>query len=213
MQATIWSNVAVAVESARGANLTINTISKANPGVVTTSAAHGLTNGDYVLVNSQGMSQVDSRIFRVTGASGSVFNLEGEDTTLYDTHVSGTANKITFGTTLSTLVGLSASGGNFDMIDTTTIHDTVKKQIPGVAAPSVYSFESIWDVSDAGLIALKVASDSKAQKAVRFTFATVQKFAFLGYIGATLLPTGNAQDLVKTSVEITGYGRPTVYAT
>jgi hypothetical protein len=56
--------------------------------------------------------------------------------------------KITYGTTLSTLTGLSASGGDYDFIDTTTIHDTVKTQVPGPAAPGTYSFESIWDPAD-----------------------------------------------------------------
>lgn len=213
MAASIWSSVAVAVESARAGAVSISAISKANPGVVTTGSAHGYSNGDFILISAQGMSQVDSRVFRITGASGSVFNLEGEDTTNYGTFTSGNAYKLTFGTTLATLVGLSASGGTFEMIDTTTIHDNVKKQIPGVASPSVYSFESMWDVSDTGLVAMKSYSDQQAQKAIRFTFANSQKFLFLGYIGATLLPTGNAQDLVKTSVEITGYGKPTVYST
>jgi hypothetical protein len=46
-----------------------------------------------------------------------------------------------------------------------------------------------------------------------FTFAGGQKLTFTGYIGATMLPTGNAQDLVKTNVVITAFGRPTVYST
>lgn len=209
--ATKWSNIAIAVESARGAALTISAITKASPGVAT-STSHGLANGDYVLIAAQGMSQIDARVFRVAGVTTNTFNLEGEDTTNYDTFTSGAAYKLTFGTTLSTLVGVTASGGDFDFIDVTTIHDNVRKQIPGTASPSVYSFESLWDVSDAGLVALKAASDAQAQKAVRFSFANGQKLLFSGFIGASLLPTGSAQDLVKTNVSITGYGKPTVYA-
>lgn len=211
MPATKWSNIAIAIESARGSALAVSAITKASTGVAT-STAHGLANGDFIYLEAQGMNQVDARVFRVAGVTTNTFNLEGENTTNYDTYTSGNAYKLTFGTTLSTLTSISASGGDFDFIDTTTIHDNIRKQIPGAASPSVYQFESIWDVADAGLVALKAASDASAQRAVRFVFANGQRLLFSGYIGATLLPTGSAQDIVKTNVSITGYGRPTVYA-
>jgi hypothetical protein len=206
-----WSAVAIAVQSALGSALTISAITKANPGQVT-STAHGLTNGDYVVLSVHGMYQIDAMVVRVAGATTNTFNLEGVDTTNYDTFTSGSCQKITFGTTLSTAVGLSASGGDFDMIDITTIHDNVKKQIPGAANPSTFSFNSIWDVADAGLLALRAASDAQAQRAVRFTFANGQKLVFTGYIGCTMLPTGNAQDKVETSFVVTMFGKPNVYS-
>jgi hypothetical protein len=207
-----WSNVAVGVQSTLGANKTITGITKANPGVVS-STAHGYVNGDYVLITANGMYQVDGRVFRVAGSVTNAFNLEGEDTTLYDTFTSGVANLITFGTSMTTATGLTAAGGDFDFIDTTTIHENVRKQIPGLASAATYTFENIWDPADAGLLALKLASDNQAQRAIRFTFAGGQKVLFNGYVGATLLPTGNAQDKVSTSVAMTMFGRPTIYAT
>jgi hypothetical protein len=208
---SIWSNVGVTLESALGGALTLTGITKANPGVAT-SVAHGLNDGDFVLLSVQGMSQVDNRVFRVANKTADTFQLEGENTTSYGTFSAGSAYKITFGTTLATLTSLSASGGDFEFIDTTTIHDVVRTQIPGVASPATYSFESVWDVSDAGLVALKAAADNKDTRAVQFSFANGQKVLFNGYVGATLLPVGNAQDKVTTPVVITMYGRPTTYA-
>jgi hypothetical protein len=209
--ATKWSAVQVAIQSAIAATKTITAITKASPGVVT-SAAHGYSNGDYVLLSVQGMSQVDQMVVRVAGVTTDTFQMEGVDSTSFGTFSSGTAAKITFGTTLTTAVNISASGGDFSFIDVTTIHDNVKKQIPGVANPATFTMENIWDVSDAGLVAMKAASDAQAQRAVLFTFANSQKLAFSGYIGCTLLPTGNAQDLVKTQAVITMYGKPNVYS-
>ena len=82
-----------------------------------------------------------------------------------------------------------------------------------LAAPVNYTFENIWDVADAGLIALKSASDNKVKRAVRLTFSNAQKVLFNGYIGATLLPVGTAPGKVTTPVTIAMNGRPTVYAT
>ena len=151
-------------------------------------------------------------VARVSSSAANTFNLEGVDTTNFDTFTSGNCYKITFGTTLSTAVGLSASGGDFDFIDVTTIHDNVKKQVPGAANPATFSFTSIWDVADAGLLALKSASDNQAQRAIRITFANGQKLVFTGYIGCTLLPVGNAQDKVETNFVITMFGKPNVYS-
>lgn len=210
---SIWAGVAVAIQSALATGISITGITKANPGVVTTGSAHSYSNGDYVLITALGMSQVNGRVFRITGASGSTFNLEGEDTTLYDTFTSGSTQKITFGTSISTLTSVNASGGDFDFIDTTTIHDLVKSQIPGQASPSTFTFDAIWDVADTGMLALKAASDNKAQRAVRFTFVNAQKVLFNGYIGCSLPPAGQAGDKVTTPVTITAFGRPTVYST
>lgn len=210
--ATKWSNIAIAVQSALAAATTITGITKANPGVVT-SVAHGYSNGDYVVLTISGMSQIDDMVVRVANKTADTYELEGVNTTSYDTFSSGTVGKITFGTTLATATSVNASGGDFDFIDVTTIHDAVKKQIPGLANPANFSFDNIWDVSDTGLIALKAASDAQAKRAVKFTFANGSKLVFTGYVGASLLPTGGAQEVVKTSAVITMFGKPNVYST
>lgn len=213
MAVTTWTNVAVAIESAAATAVTINTISKASPGVVGYTGTDP-SDGDYIKITAQGMNQVDGRVFRVDNVVGgsNTLELESENTTGYNTFSSGTFQVLTFGTSLATATSLSASGGEFSFIDVTTIHDAVAKQVPGIASAATYTFESIWDVSDAGLIALKAASDAQAQKAIRFTFANGQKVVFNGYIGCTLLPTGSAQDKVVTGVVVTMYGKPSVYA-
>ena len=208
---TKWSNVAVSVQSALAATKTITAITKASPGVVS-STTHGYSNGDYVLLSIQGMYQLNYRVMRVSAVATDSFTLEGEDTTNYATFTSGTAQKITFGTTLATLTNINASGGDFDFVDTTTIHDSIKTQIPGLGNPSTYQFESFWDPSDAGLVALKSASDAQAQRAILFSFSNSQKFVFNGYVGCSLSPTGSAQDLIKTSVVFTSLGGPKAYA-
>ena len=208
---TKWANVAVSVQSALAATKTVTAITKASPAVVS-STAHGYSNGDYVLLLVQGMYQVNYRVFRVASVATDSFALEGEDSTNYGTFVSGTAQKITFGTSLATLTSINASGGDFDFIDTTTIHDNIKTQVPGLPNPSNYTFESFWDPSDAGLIALKSASDSQAQRAILFSFANGQKFTFNAYVGCSLSPTGSAQDLIKTTVVFTALGGPKAYS-
>jgi hypothetical protein len=207
-----WSNVAVAMQSALAAADTVTAITKANPGVAT-ATAHGLANGDYVLLTVNGMYQLNGKVVRVANVTANTFELEGVNTTSYDTFSSGTAEAITFGNSITTATDINASGGDFDFVDTTTIHGNVKTQIPGAANPATYTFNNLWDVSDAGLLAMKSASDSQAQRAFKFTFGSGgQIMVFAGYVGATLLPTGSAQDKVVTPATITMFGTPTYYA-
>ena len=206
-----WSNVAVAMQSALGSDITITAISKATEGVVT--ATNTLSNGDFVALTVQGMYQLNDRVARVKSTSGTGFTLEGVDTTLFDTFSSGTANKITFGTSITTATSITSSGGDFDFIDTTTIHGNSKSQIPGLPNPANFSFDNIWDVADAGLLAIKLASDAQAKRAFKFTFGTGgQIMTFNGYVGGNLLPAGQAQGLVTTQTVITMNGSPTYYS-
>lgn len=207
-----WSNVIISMQSALAATKTITGITKANPGVVT-SAAHGYANGDYVFLTVNGMHQLNERVARVANVAANTFELEGIDTTNFDTFSSGTAQVITFGTSITSATSVSASGGDFDFIDTTTIHTNARTQQPGLPNAATFSFDNIHDAADAGLLAMKTASDSQARRAFKFQWGTGgQIMVFAGYVGANLLPQGQAQGLVTTATVITMNGTPSYYA-
>ena len=206
-----WSNVAVALQSALGAAITITAVTKAAEGVV--SATNTLANGEFVLLAVDGMWQLNDRVARVKAVSGAGFTLEGIDTTLFDTFTSGSAQKITFGVSVTTATEVSPSGGEFDFIPTTTIHAAQQTQIPGTPTAGVYTFTNVWDISDAGLLAIKAASDTQTKRAVKFTFgAGGPIMCFNGYPAGQLLPGGQAQALVTTPTVITLSGTPSYYA-
>ena len=211
MGASVWSNVQVAVQSALAAADTITGITKANPALVT-STAHGMANGDWVSLDILGMHQLDKSVCRIANVAANTFELEGVDSTSFDTFTSGTAKAITFGTSITSMADINVSGGDFESIDTTTIHDSQKQEIPGAASPTVISGNCNWDPSDAGQIALKAASDAKSERAVRFTWADGKKWVFRGYIGFTHSPTGQAQGKVTTPLSVRSNGRPRAYA-
>lgn len=207
-----WSNVAIAMQSAIATAKTITAIAIGATATVS-ATAHGYANGDYVLITAQGMRQVDGRVFRVSATATDSFVLEGEDTSAYDAFTAGSAQKITFGTSINTATSVIGSGGDFDFIDTTTIHANARSQMPGLPNAATYTFENIWDVADAGLKAMKTASDAQAQRCFKFTFGSGgQIMVFNGYPAAALLPGGQAQDKVTTSTSITMSGNPTYYA-
>lgn len=207
-----WSGVQVSMQSALGAAKTITAITKASPAVCT-STAHGLANGDFVKLTVAGMVQLDGRVFRIANVAANTFELEGVDSTLFDTFTSGTAEAVTFGTSFNVFTSVNGSGGDFDFIDTTTIHATAKSQVPGAANAATFTFDAIWDPADTGLAAAKTASDSKAQRCFRLVWPNGRRAVFVGYVGASMIPGGQAQDKVTTQVSITAFGALSAYAT
>lgn len=99
-----------AVITATATNIT--GITKANPGVVT-SNAHGLSNGQKVLISGVvGMVEVNNREFTVAGATANTFQLSGVDTSSYTTYASGgTVARIIEISTPYTLADLFDSAG------------------------------------------------------------------------------------------------------
>lgn len=123
------------MQSALGSAVTITGITKASPGVVT-AAGHGFSNGDIVYLDVVGMYQLNEKVVRVANVTTDTFELEGVDTTLFEAFTSGTAAEATLGTSITTATTISASGGNFSFIDSTTIHANAKRRSPACQKPS-----------------------------------------------------------------------------
>jgi hypothetical protein len=209
-----WANVGVDVETAAAAGITINSISKANPGVVGYTGTDPV-NGDYVRLTVSGMVEVNERIFRVANVNGAgnTFELEGENTTNYETFSSGTFSVLTFGVSMTNVQDVNVSGGEPEFADVTTIHDQVRRRVPTVVSPFSLQFGCLFAPSDAAMLELKEATTELSKRAVRLRFATGSKMVFDSFISAAGIPTGAAQDVVKTNVSLEAQGVPTVYST
>jgi len=208
----VWKNVAVSMQSAIAAAKTITAITKGNPGVVT-SSAHGYINGNVLFLEIVGMHQLNEKVVRVANKTDDTFELEGINTTDFETFTSGTAKLATLGTSITSATNISASGGEFDFIDTTTIHANYRSQIPGLPSAISYQMDHIWDATDAGFIAMKSASDVQGIRVVKFQFGSGGKILyFAGYCGFSGLPGGGAQGLVSAKGVFTMNGTPTYYA-
>jgi hypothetical protein len=207
----VWSKVAVAVQTVLAAPKTITAITKANPAVAA-STAHGLANGTVGLLKVSGMRQLDYRVVRLANVDTDDFELEGVDSTTFDTFTSGTFEAITFGANASTFQDVSASGGEAASIAIATIHDDQDFEIPGNRSPLVFNFGSLWDPADPALLALKGFDDIKTPCCVQLTFATGAKIFMAAFVGASLAPTGSSGQPVTTPVSLRLRGRLTSYA-
>lgn len=211
----VWSNAHIDIETARATALVITGITKANPAVVTYTGTDP-ANGDYVaLTDMIGMVELNDQVLRIANVSGvgNTFELEGIDSTNFTTHVSGSASVVTFGVEMTTVQDVNSGGGDFQFADLTTIHDTLQKRIPTTASPFTMTLGCLFKPSDAAHVELEEANDTKSVRAIKVRWATGAKAAWLAYVGASGIPTGQAQGTVKTNVNFEGQGKPRFYPT
>lgn len=211
MNPIFWTNVQVAAQTTLGAEITVTAISLASEGVVS-ATAHGLTNGDYVLLSAQGMIEVNDRVFRVSGSTLDAFTLEGEDTTDYSAFTSGGAQKITFGVSAATLQDVQVSGGEPNFADTTTIHQQIQSRAPTTTSPISFAYTSLFSGTDAFLAEMRKASKTLTKRAIRHTFSDGTVVVGNAYVSASGAPTGSSGQVVQTPLTLEMQGQPTTIA-
>lgn len=209
-----WTNVGIDVQTALAAAVSITAVTKASPGVVTYGGAVHPANGEYIAVTANGMHQINDRILRIANVNttAKTFELEGEDTTSYDTFINGSYQIVTFGASFNSVQTISPSGGDYEKADITTIHDSVRKNVPTIAAPLTLAMTNYFDLTDPGFVECNKAYKAKAKRAIRVRFGSGAKMVMMGYVGAAGVPTGQAQGVVQTPVSIEAQNLPTVYA-
>lgn len=185
--AKFWTNQSVTMQSAIGAAQTVTAVSKASNGQVTTSGTLP-SNNAIVLLEVTGMTQVHRRLFKVSGATGSTFNI-GVDTTQFSTFVSGSFKVLTMANAFSGVRDINASGGEGVFEDTTTVHDVSDTQEIVSSSPEQYSFTNDWVPTDAALKECNLAFITRTPRGFLFTDPDGSQYMFFASVAAPLNPT------------------------
>lgn len=211
------SGLKLFMESAIATAKTISGITKAAPGVVS-STTHGFVNNDIVLLEVQGMIELNGRLFKVVNVAADSFQLAGVDgttgidTTLYNTFSSGTAKKVTLGTSITGVQEFTFSGGDIKTVDTTTVNDLVDTQIVVGAAAQAADLTMQWDPSSAAQQAMIAAFQTRANKGFKVMWPDGAFVLWYGTVGYTGAPGGGKQGVTTSPAKITMLGGLTVCA-
>lgn len=211
------SGLKLFMESAIATAKTISGITKAAPGVVS-STTHGFTNNDIVLLEVQGMVELNGRLFKVVNVAADNFQLAGVDgstgidTTLYNTFSSGTVKKVTLGTSITGVQEFTFSGGDIKTVDTTTVNDLVDTQIVVGAAAQAADLTMQWDPSSAAQQAMIAAFQTRANKGFKVMWPDGAFVLWYGTVGYTGAPGGGKQGVTTSPAKITMLGGLTVCA-
>lgn len=158
----------VEIQKTLAAAITITAITKASPGVAT-ATAHGLSNGAYGILAITGMIELNRRLVRIANTTANTFELEGIDTTLMTTFVSGTITPITAWDTFDNITGVSIPEPQPNRLDSTTVNLTFKTEIFGLDDALTATLNMQSDPKDVAVINLRTASKAKATRGFRIT--------------------------------------------
>lgn len=210
------SGLKLFMESAIAAAKTITAITKAAPGVFS-STAHGFANGDLILLEIQGMVELHGSLVKVVSVTTDTFQVAGVDgstgldTTLFSTFSSGTAKKLTLGTSITGVQDFSFSGGEIKTEDTTTVNDTIDTQIVVGATAQAAEMTMQWDPGSAAQKAMLDAFRTRANKGFRVVWPDGANVLFYGTVGYTGAPGGGKQGVTTSPAKITMLGGLTIY--
>lgn len=204
-------NSKVEVAKTFGSPIAIGSISKANPAVAV-SNAHGLSNGDVILLETTGMAELNGQACRVTGVTTNTFQLEGVDSTNFTTFIGGTAKKVTSWDTAGDATGINASQAQPNRIDVTTLFDTEKQYVFGLPDSPELTIEGLLNPTAAATETVRRASENNAMIVLRITFANGAQMIVNTYAAAGDGFTLSTGDVAKTSWSFTQIKRMKWYA-
>ncbi|MBX9754535.1 MAG: phage tail protein [Pseudomonadaceae bacterium] len=215
MAVSLSNGSVVSVAASYGAAITISAITNANPAVATTSAAHGLANGDFVEVTS-GWSKLNSRIVRVAAASGSVFTLEGFDTSSVSLFPSGggtgTCKKIATWTQITQMLDLTTAGGEQQFVNYSFLEQDFESQIPTLKSASSMTL-SIGDDSTLPHYAiLSAANDDRVPRALRLVLPNGAILLYNGYMTLNKTPSLTKSQIMALAATVSMTSQPVRYA-
>ncbi len=216
MSLTIHTNsgLAMLMQSAIASAKVITAATNADPGVFT-STTHGYNDGDIILLEVEGMPELNQRLFQVYAKATDTFQLEdidgasGIDTTDMGTFISGTAKKITFGISVTGVQDYSPSGGEAKMLDTTTVNDINDRQIVNGASAMEYKLVIQWDPANAAQQAMLAAYKAAAARGFKITWPNGRTVMFYGTVGFSGMPGGGKQGVTTTTCAIALEADPT----
>lgn len=211
------SGLKLYMESAIAAAKTISGITKAAPGVIS-STAHGFANGDNVLLEIEGMVELHGYLCKVVSTATDTFQVAdvngttGIDTTLFSTFTSGTAKKVTLGTSITGVQDFNFAGGEIKVQDTTTVNDTQDTQIVVGATAQSADMTMQWDPASSAQQAMIAAFKTRANKGFKVLWPDGAFTMWYGTVGYTGAPGGGKQGVTTSPAKITMLGGLTICA-
>jgi hypothetical protein len=189
----------------------ITAITKANPGVVS-STAHGIANGKIVVVAAvAGMIEVNDRAFVVANTAANTLELKGIDTTNYTTYVSGgTVTEQTM-TEVGSVSGISGFDGEASEIDTTHLRSTAKEFLLGLQDFGQVTL-ALFLVSDTGQARLRALKGGGTIGTFAITLSDGTIAAFRGLVKSFSFDNITPDGAVSGSVTIKVTGEPAWFA-
>lgn len=197
MSVQIPNGAIFAISSGYGAPVTITALSNAANAVAT--ATNTFAVGDFIEVTS-GWSRLTNKVMRISVASGTNFTMEGIDTTSTSIYPAGggtgTARKVTGYTQVAQVLTTATSGGEQQFLTYQFLESDAQKQLPTFKTPQTLTLSIADDATQPGFIAMGVANDDRAQRAIKVTLPSGGILSYNGYVSLNRTPSLTVNELM-----------------
>lgn len=159
----------------------VTSVTKASPGVVT-STAHALTDGAIGYFDAiTGMDEIFGQAASVDAPAANTFNLEGLDTTVFGTAATaGSFTPVATWGTLSTSTDYEIGGGSAEQLDETALLDKFQKFTNGMLAAQTVTLNGFSDPQNTAMAFVRAAARSDGFVVVRITLNNGERRVFRG---------------------------------
>lgn len=214
MSVALPNGVTIALGTAVGSALTVTGLTNANPGVAT-SVAHGLVDGDIVIVTS-GWAKLNERVVKVDQLTVDTFSLVGIDTSSTTNYPAGSGTgsvkKVTTWTQITQILDANTSGGDMQFTNYAFLEQDFETQIPTQASPMTMTLSIADDPALAGYIAVKAAAEARTPYALRIAFPSGAYTYYYGYVSLNETPSFTKNQIQAVTATFNLLSRPVRYA-
>lgn len=215
MAITLATGTAVSIAKTYGAAVSVSALTNASSAVATLAAGHGVLVGDYLELTS-GWDLADKRIVRVkTVATNDVTleNLDTADTTKYPPGAGiGSVRRITAWSQLSQLKDMSASGGEQQFADITSISDRTAKQVPTIRSAVSMTLTAYDDPTLGWYVDVTKASDASTPYGLMMVFPNGSKLVANAYWSIQKVPGVTKNEALTSQISLSYAADPIRYS-
>ena len=215
MAITLTTGSTLSVAKTYAASLNFTAATNASPCALTVSGST-IVAGDYIEVSS-GWGLLDKRLVRAgAGTSATSIVLEGIDTTDTTKYPAGagigSVRKVSTWTQITQVRSISASGGQQQYADVTSIVDVVTRQIPTVRGAVEMTVDVFDDPSLAWYADVMKADDARSPYGMILAFPNGSKTVANAYWSLMRVPTMAQNEALMTQISLSYAAEPVRYA-
>ena len=188
------------VEMSRGAaSIPVTTVpvAAAPVALVWTTPPATIATGDALVPEGFGWKSIDNKVFPAGNVGATGAELFGSDATREIGPASaGTVKEVTFGESCMATITLASPAGT--TIDVTTLCDTARETIDGMAGISTWQATGFWDASDPMQGAMRAYKKSNQKVAMQVEFNDGSGMVFMGTVNQFDVTVGIDQAVAFT---------------
>lgn len=194
-------------------DVTITSISNANPAVVS-ATAHGFVEGDIIALTS-GWTRLTGRGFKVGTVTTDTFTLVGVNTTstqAYPTGVSaGVAKSVDTWVNIPQITEVASSGGEQQFYQFGFLEENEDRQIPTTKSPSTLTLTVADDPDQPFVLVVEAADELKEERLQRLNLVNGDQIIYNSIASITNTPSLTRNQIMTRTITLAQQGRVTRY--